>query len=149
MQLPHPSARLAGCCWLPRFAAKTRVALRGGLPLSYRVAFGSRLGVDGYFFRHFQLSLPHAVAAVRRARDDDALAAWFLKQPGVTPDSIAAWNTLAPRLGAPGQPARATLHIVRWFLYPRIALRRLHSLFHAIELDERLAPPPGSGASPP
>ncbi len=53
MKLPHPEDKLAGCVWLPRLAAKVRVHLAGGMPLSYRVAVGSRIGVDGYFLRHF------------------------------------------------------------------------------------------------
>lgn len=146
MQLPHPLASLAGCCWLPRFAAKTRVHLRDGLPLSYRLALGSRIGVDGYFLRHFGLTLPQIITAVRRARDDEALAVWFVARPGVNAATIAAWNSLAPRLGAPGHRGRLTLHLVRWFFYPRVAWRPLRSIFHAIELDENLPAPPAPAA---
>jgi len=35
MKLPHPLAKqLAGCCWLARHVAKTRVFLRGELPFA-------------------------------------------------------------------------------------------------------------------
>jgi hypothetical protein len=144
MHLPHPSAQLAGCCWLPRLAAKTRAFLRGEIPPSYRVAFGSRIGVDGYFLRHFRLSLAQVVAAVRAAPDDAALAAWFLARPGVNASSLAAWNALAPRLGSPGHPGRRTLLIVRYFLYPKSIFRTPRSIFEAISIDENLPPTGGS-----
>jgi len=42
------------------------------------LAFGSSLGVDGYFLRHFRLSLYDFIAGVTEATDDHALAQWFL-----------------------------------------------------------------------
>lgn len=142
MKLPHPCAQLAGCCWLPRLAAKTRVFLRGEMPRSYRIAFGSRRGIDGYFLRHFRLEMRAVVSAVKHAKDDAALAGWFLHQPGVTPQSIAAWNEFAPRLGTKGHPAHTTLHIVKWFFYPRAILHPVDSLFEAIVQDEDLGDAP-------
>jgi len=75
MQLPHPLARLANCCWLPRHVAKARHFLRGELPFSYRVAYGARTSVDGYFFRHFALSKQINLNAVRSSSDDAAVVA--------------------------------------------------------------------------
>ena len=49
MKLCRPQEQIAGCCWLPRFADKARFYLGGRLPFLYRVAFGSRFGVDGHF----------------------------------------------------------------------------------------------------
>lgn len=138
MQLPHPCAQLAGCCWLPRLAAKTRAFLRGEMPFSYRLAFGSRSGVDGYFLRHFQLEMRAVVSAVKHAESDAALAAWFLRQPGVSPQTIVAWNELAPRLGAKGHPAFLTRHLVKWFLYPKAIRRPVGTLFEMIVQDEDL-----------
>mgnify|MGYP001243124770 CR=1 FL=1 len=141
MILPHPEAKLAGCIWLPRLAAKIRVHLAGGLPRSYRVALGSRVGVDGYFLRHFQLSMAQVIAAVRGAPDDEALAAWFLKQPGATAEAIANWNAQAVKLGAVGQPAYWTLCVVKWFFYPKSRFRPIESIFEAIAEDEDLPRP--------
>lgn len=138
MQLPHPRAELAGCCWLPRLATKTRAFLRGEMPTSYRLAFGSRIGVDGYFLRHFQLSHAQVVAAIRRAENDDALATWFLARPGVTVASIAAWNALAPQLGARGRPGYVTYQLVKWFFYPKSIFRAERGIFDAIARDENL-----------
>ena len=70
MNLPHPREQLAGCYWLPRLAAKTRVYLQGEMPLSYRAAFGSSIGMDGYFFRGFKLSRTQLIAAVRASPTD-------------------------------------------------------------------------------
>jgi hypothetical protein len=143
MQLPHPlSARLAGCGWLERHVAKTRVFLRGSLPWSYRIALGSRVGVDGYFFRHFGLRKAEVLAAVRAHPAEPDLVAWFRGQPGVSADRIRQWNDLLPRLGAPGQPGHVTRHIVKWFLYPRSLRQPVASLVEAICQDEGLPPAP-------
>ena len=138
MQLPHPLARLADCCWLPRHIAKTRIYLRGEMPLSYRVALGSRIGVDGYFFRHFGLNKAQMLAAIRARSDDAAMAGWFLQQPGVTPARIKTWNRFAPRLGAKGHPGYVTRQFVKWFLYPKSIKHPVESLFAMIAQDEDL-----------
>ena len=57
MHLHRPLDQLAGCVWLPRFADKARLSLNQQLPLLYRLAFGSLFGVDGYFLRHFGLTI--------------------------------------------------------------------------------------------
>ena len=142
MQLPHPLARLADCCWLPRHVAKSRVYLRGELPFSYRIAFGSRIGVDGYFFRHFGLTKASVLAALRTRSDDAAIAQWFLQQPGVTSASIARWNRVAPLLGTKGHPGYVTRRIVVWFLYPKAITQPVESIFAAIIQDEKLPPAP-------
>jgi hypothetical protein len=136
MKLPHPSDKLAGCCWLPRLAAKTRAYSQREMPLSYRVAFGSRIGVDGYFCRHFGLSFPRIAAAIRANPDDSALGQWFLKQPKVTPAKIAEWNEFAPRLGTTGYPGCLTLWFVKWFLYPKSISRPVQGIFQSIAQDE-------------
>lgn len=138
MKLPHPQEKLAGCVWLPRFIAKIRIFLKGDLPASYRVAFGSRVGIDGYFLHHFQIQLPQLVVAVRRASSEDEVAKWFLSQPGVTSSAIAEWNIFSSTIGAPGHKGRITLHIVKWFLYPKSCFRTPRSLFEAIVIDEDL-----------
>lgn len=140
MQLPHPLTRLADCCWLPRHIAKTRVYLRGEMPFAYRIALGSRVGVDGYFFRHFALRKTRVLAAIRARPDDAAVAEWFLQQPGVTPERIAEWNRLAPLLGAKGHPGYLTRQIVKWLLYPKSISHPVESIFTAIVQDENLSP---------
>lgn len=148
MKLPHPEDRLAGCCWLPRIAAKCRVYLAGALPLSYRVAFGNRVGVDGFFLRHFKLTRPRLVAAVRQTGSDEKLAEWFLRQPAVNAASIARWNEFAPRLGAAGHTGRFIFQLVRPIFYPKTPRGSPGGIFEAIVYDEDLPPlpPPPRGA---
>jgi len=137
MQLPLPIDRLEDCCWLPRIAAKARAYLAGELSLSYRLAFGSSIGVDGFFLRHFGLSRRRFLAGVAAAADDAALRAWFQAQPTVSPGSVEAWNRLAPKLGTNGHPAYFTRHLVKWVFYLRSVSQPVGSLFEAIEQDER------------
>ncbi len=136
IRLRRPQEQLAGCCWLPRFADKARLYRDGRLPWLYRLAFGSRLGVDGYFMRYFRLSPREFLAGVVRVGDDAALAAWFLNRPGVTSQRIAGWNELAPKLGARGHPGFVTRHVVKWLLYPKSVTQPVNSLFEAIDQDE-------------
>lgn len=141
MQLPHPLARLADCCWLPRHIAKSRFFLRGEMPFTYRIALGSRIGVDGYFFRYFGLKKKQILAAIRARPEDAGVAEWFLQQPGVTPERIAEWNRFAPLLGVKGQTGYVTRQIVKWFLYPKSITRPVESIFEAIVQDEALLSP--------
>jgi hypothetical protein len=142
MQLSHPRQELAGCCWLPRLADKARAHLRGEIPLSYRIAFGSRIGIDGFFLRHFGLSMEDVTSAVRDSPTNRALGLWFLARPGVSAQSIACWNRLAPRLGTKNHPAYVTLHIVKWILYPKMLRDPVPGVFGAIVQDEGLETTP-------
>ena len=137
MQLPRPYDQLAGCVWLPRFAEKARRFLAQQLPLTYRAAFGSRLGIDGVFLRHFGLTVDQFLAAVRHSADNEALAKWFLALPAVTSERIARWNRRATLLGAKGHPGYLTRHLIKWVFYPKSVLDPVNSLFEAIEQDER------------
>ena len=137
MRLPRPQDQLAGCVWFPRFAEKARRFLARQLPFTYRVAFGSRLGIDGAFLRHFGLTLPHFLAAVRRTGGDEALAAWVLSLSAASPERIAEWNRRASQLGAKGHPGYLTRHLIKWIFYPRSVWSPVNSLFEAIEQDER------------
>jgi hypothetical protein len=138
MQLPHPLAPLAGCSWLARHVAKTRVYLRGEMPFAYRIALGSRVGVDGYFFRHFGLHKAQMLAAIRAQPDDAAVAAWFLQQPGVNAGRIAVWNRFLPLLGTKGHRGYLTRRIVTLFLYPKALGQPVESIVAAIVQDEGL-----------
>ena len=140
MKLPHPQEKLAGCCWLPRLAEKTRFYLRGEMPFSYRAAFGSSIGVDGYFLRHFKLSRSQIIAAVRIHATDEKLAQWFLARASVTTKSITDWNMLAPKIGARNHPGYLTRQIVKWIFYPKSVRHPVGSIFEAIIQDEDLAP---------
>ena len=135
--LHRPQDQLAGCVWLPRFADKARLFLSRQLPVVYRVAFGSRLGIDGAFLRHFGLTLDQFLAAVRQSADNDALAAWFQSLPLAHPERIAQWNRRATMLGAKGHPGYRTRHLIKWFFYPKSVWSPVNSLFEAIEQDER------------
>ena len=136
MQLPRPHDELAGCVWLPRFAEKARLFLIGRLPFIYRLAFGSRLGIDGAFLRHFNLTLAQFLAAVRQSADNEAVAQWFLSLPAASPDRIARWNRRAMLLGAKGHPGYRTRHLIKWVFYPKSVRTPVNSLFEAIEQDE-------------
>ena len=137
MTLPRPSDQIAGCCWLPRFAAKVRASRSHELPFSYRLALGSSLGVDGSFLRQFQISRRQFIQAVEHASSDEALAQWFLTLPSVTDASIKSWNRHAPLLGSKGYPGYLIRHLIKWVLYPKSVIHPVPSLFEAIEQDER------------
>lgn len=140
MRLRRPQERVGGCCWLPRFADKARLSFEGRLPFLYRLAFGSPLGVDGFFLRHFTLSRQRFLVGVREAKTDDDLARWFVSLPTVNARLIDEWNSLAPHLGARGHPGYVTRHLVKWVLYPKSVGRPVRSLFEAIEQDEGTGP---------
>jgi hypothetical protein len=136
MHLPRPQDQLAGCVWLPRFAEKARLSLDRQLPFIYQLAFGSRYGVDGYFLRHFDLTIDQFLAAVRQSKDNAALARWFLALPGASPPRIAEWKRFAASLGAKGHPGYLTLQLVKWLFYPKSVRNPVRSLFEAIDQDE-------------
>ena len=137
MQLHRPQDQLAGCVWLPRFADKARLSINTRLPCVYQLAFGSRFGVDGYFLRHFGLTIDQFLAGVRQSTDKAALARWFLALPGASPPRIAEWNRRATLLGAKGHPGYLTRHLVKWLFYPKSVGAPVGSIFEAIDQDER------------
>lgn len=137
MRLPRPQDQLAGCVWLPRFAEKARRFLAQELPCTYRLAFGSRFGIDGAFLRHFGLTVPQFLIAVRRSEDSAALVQWFLSLPAVSPERITEWNRRATLLGTKGQSGYLTRHLIKWVFYPKSVFTPVNSLFEAIEQDER------------
>lgn len=133
-----PSAMLAGCVFLPRFTDKVRAHRAGTLPADFQIAFGHPRGMDGHFFAHFAFEKDLTVAAVGAATDDEAVGAWFLAQPRVNAETIAAWNTLAPTIGRPGQPGHREL---RWMLRRIFGSEaaippQITSSFEAIAWDE-------------
>ena len=137
MHLHRPQDQLAGCVWLPCFADKARLSLNHQLPLLHRLAFGSPFGVDGYFLRHFDLTIDQFLAAVRQSADNAALARWFLAHPGASPPRIAEWNRRATVLGAKGHPGYLTRHLAKWLFYPKSVWSPVGSVFEAIDQDER------------
>lgn len=137
MTLPRPADQLAGCCWLPRFAAKVRTSRSSELPFLYRLALGSSLDVDGSFLRQFHLSREQFVHAVEQAPSDEALSQWFLALPSVTDASIKSWNRHAPLLGSKGHQGYLIRHLIKWGFYPKSVTHPVQSLFEAIEQDER------------
>lgn len=137
MRLPRPQDQLAGCVWLPRFAEKARAFQTHRLPYVYRAAFGSRLGIDGAFLRHFNLTLPQFLAAVHTLEGDAVLAEWFLSLSAASPERIVEWNRRATMLGAKGHPGYRTRHFLKWVFYPKSVVTPVDSLFEAIEQDER------------
>lgn len=94
------------------------------------------MGIDGYFLRHFDLSFAQFKDAVTAQNTDQKLAQWFLNQPGVNGQTIAEWNSFAPKLGTPGYPGSFVRHLIKWVAYPKSIRRPAHSLFDMIEQDE-------------
>ena len=137
LKLRRPQDQLAECCWLPRLADKIHVAHRHQLPLLYRFALGSSLGIDGYFFRHFGLTFKVFRQAVQSTTNDEALAQWVTQQPHCTPETIHDWNRFAPQLGKRGHPGYFTRQLLKWVLMPKSVVHPVSSLFEAIEQDEQ------------
>lgn len=136
MKLRRPQETLAGCCWLARMVDKVRISQDGQLPILYRLSLGSPIGIDGVFLRHFGLSFQQFRKAVIETRKDEALAQWFLAQPGVNAETMARWNEYAPKLGTPGYPGSWLRHVIQWFVYPKAINHPVNSLFDMIEQDE-------------
>ncbi|MBV9439354.1 MAG: DUF5069 domain-containing protein, partial [Candidatus Eremiobacteraeota bacterium] len=78
-----PRAQLAGLVLLPRTIDKVRAKLQGTLGL-YRVA----PGMSNYLFEWLGITEDEFTDAVRRAPDDDAVAAWIVERcdPSTFPD---------------------------------------------------------------
>lgn len=137
LNLRKPTDELGGCCWLPRLVDKVRRSREGTLPLIYRLALGSPLGIDGHFLRFFGLSKEEMFQTVLDSQGDDQFVEqWFLSQPGVTPQRIQAWNHFAKTLGRRGAPGFAIFHLIKWVLYPKAVTHPVSSLFEAIIQDE-------------
>ncbi len=132
-----PTDEITGCCWLPRFIDKVRMRDSGELSFLYRISFCSQLGLDGYFLRHFQLQQNKFLKTVQDSKGrDDLVSAWFLDQPTVTTERIAAWNALASRVGSKGYSGYWTFYLLKWVLYPKAIESPVSSLFEAIIQDE-------------
>ncbi len=137
MKLRRPTDTLAGCMWLPRFVDKVRHHHAGTLDAEFARPFCNPLATDGEFFRHFVLTKDEIVTVViGSAGDDQIVAAWFAARPASSPDRIAAWNTLAPELGKPGQPLRRAFEWARRHYYGDLPDPRVVSIFTAIAFDE-------------
>lgn len=137
MNLRLPQEQLAGCCWLPRLVDKIRAAQQHQLPLIYRLALGSGLGVDGYFLRHFRISFQVLRHAVQASENDGALASWFTQQPHVRLETIQTWNHFAPNIGRQGHAGYVSRHLLKWVFMPKSIAHPVSSLFEAIEQDEQ------------
>src|SRR5579862_9802594 len=105
MKLPHPTEKLCGCVWLPRFIDKGRHHFADNLPPEYEQAFCHPLGTDAVFLAHFEIEKPEILQVIRDSGGNaEAIAEWFQKRPQYTPEKVAAWNALAPNLGKEGHP---------------------------------------------
>ncbi|MFO0774643.1 MAG: DUF5069 domain-containing protein [Nitrospiraceae bacterium] len=136
LRLRPPQAQLAGCCWLPRIVDKTRAFRGKRLPLLYRLALGSSVGLDGAFLRHFRLTLDDLQKAVAEHDDDAGIERWFRNLPATSSTRIGVWNERAPLLGSKGHPGYLTRHLIKFVFYPKSVLRPVNSLFEAIAQDE-------------
>ncbi len=154
MKLRRPADQLAGCMWLARFVDKARHHLAGTLDPDFVQPFCHPLATDGAFFQHFELSKDEILAVVRESNGDDArLAEWFTRRPQGSPERIAAWNELAPKLGKEGYPVRRALLWGLRHYYRSMNDPRLNSVFTAIAydegyLEETLATPQSPSAPP-
>lgn len=128
---------LADCMWVARFSDKARLHLRGELTPDFEPFFGRKIATDGTFLGFFDLELESALETLREDTSDTAFTAWFLAQPGVTPDKIAAWNELAPQLGKPGQLMERNFRFAQTKFYGGpLADPRVVSVFSGIAWDE-------------
>lgn len=140
-RLPKPTDQLAGCLWLPRFAAKVHLHATAQLGADYELAFCHPRGVDGRFLAHFGIEKDEAIKAILDASQDCKVAQWFTALPNVTYTSIREWNDFAPMIGRPGQPAERELAFMLRRIYPDGGPPvPLASAFEAILWDEREAP---------
>jgi len=89
--------------WLARFLDKARLHQRGELSAEFEPLFGHRLATDGTFFHHFGLRFQSAMVTLQVDDSDEAMERWFLSETSISAEKITAWNTLAPRLGQPGE----------------------------------------------
>ena len=139
MNLRRPWDKLADCMWLARFVDKARLHLAGALNEDFEPYFGHALATDGAFLKHFGLTLEDCVAAVRiHGSDDDATATWFLAQPSVSPNRIAAWNAAAFDLGKSGHVMERSFRWARRKYYSGAGAGEdiVNSVFSGIAWDE-------------
>lgn len=145
-KLRRPGDKLADCVWLARFIDKCRLHFAGALPADYQRPFCSPLGIDGIFLEHFSLRQDEILAAIRQAGNDEEVVRWFLTQASVTPESIRAWNQLAPDIGRPGFPGEKGFQWARRHLYAGCTDPRVTSGFTAIAWDEGFLDEPAPSA---
>jgi hypothetical protein len=124
--------------WLPRFIDKTRHYLAGTLEPDFVRPYCHPLATDGAFLTHFGLPKDEFIEVIRLAEGKDApVAEWFLGRPGVSAETIQAWNTLAPNLGKPGFPVhRGFQFLLKTSYGGRPPDPRVDSAFTAIAFDE-------------
>ena len=138
MKLRRPTERLAGCVWLPRFVNKARHHLAGTLSADYVRPFCHPLATDGVFFQHFEIEQPEILQAVVDSKgSDEIIATWFKQRAQYTPESVAAWNELAPNIGKEGFPMRrGFLWALNHYYGGGTPDPRIDSAFTAIAYDE-------------
>jgi hypothetical protein len=124
--------------WLARFVDKARLNQAGSLNKDFEPFFGHPLATDGAFLKHFGLKLADCVTAFRiHDANDDAIATWFLAQPGVTPESIFSWNAATFDLGKPGHAMERSFRWAHRKYYSGAgADERVNSVFSGIAWDE-------------
>lgn len=129
---------IADCMWLARLTDKTRLHLEGKLNADFEPFFGHKLATDGEFSRFFDIDLKDLIAVVRENPTiDQPVAEWFISQPGVTGERIAAWNSDAFNLGKSGHPmGRAFSWAKRKYYGGANADPAVISVFSGIAWDE-------------
>ncbi len=134
--LPLPRAKLAGCLWLPRIVSKARFVQINRLPPENAARFCHPEGVDGHFLRAFDLTKEDLLEAATRHRSDMEIAAWFRARPGMDPQRVTRWNTLAENLGKPGYPMADRFVSSLATVFPNIDPYSVNSIFDLITIDE-------------
>jgi hypothetical protein len=127
--IPHP---VFGLLHLPRFLAKIRKHLQGGLPSSYQRNFTR--GFDGFLCLHLGIDPKAVIEAVASSGDDETLLHDKLRALFPQDLRVAAWNRKLVQMGLHG-PSRDKLQEIK----AQMGLADRHdivSFADIIEVDE-------------
>ena len=140
MNLPSPHKRMAGCMWLPRIIAKTRLLQADLLPDDYMLRFCAATGVDGHFLTFFKLTREDLLTMAPQT--NTKVLAWFKALPTAKPSRIKKWNAFAENLGRPGMPMADRLEYAKANVLAHLDTSSIETIFQVIELDEADAQEP-------
>ncbi|MDQ8197016.1 DUF5069 domain-containing protein [Pelagicoccus enzymogenes] len=136
MKLRLPTEKLADVYHLARFIDKVRLQQAEKLPEDYQSSYCNPAGLDGLFFKAFQMEAKTLVQKIASARDDQEIAEWFRSQ--TSSKQREKWNAFAVDLGRPGTALGERFKQVRAVKYPDLPDDWEGTVFEAIAHDERV-----------